>query len=349
MVRLKDIAQQAGVSVMTVSKVLRDEPDISAATKARVRALAQEMGYVPDAMAQSLRTRSTRLIGLVIPAVTNPIFARLILAVEERAHLAGFDLVFAHTLNRIDREESVLRRLISRRVGGLLVFPVQRLDPVARVYQELQQHRIPTVILGPLAPFSAGFVNVQADDIQGGTMITRHLLELGHHRIAFLAGPPAAGWAQERFVGYQYALREAGLTTDDRLIFQAGGTLEEGEKAALEMLQERADATAVVAVNDLVAIGAANAFINQGLRIPDDLSVAGFGNVLTSNFFRVPLTTIRQPKHGMGLAAMDILETLMKGERAESRRLPTSVLIRSSTANPPATPRLPHTVTPPVT
>jgi len=339
-VRLKDIAHRAGVSVMTVSKVLRNEPDVSAATKNRVRTLAQEMGYVPDVMAQSLRTRSTRLIGLIIPAITNPIFARLLLAVEDRVHQAGCDLVFAHTLNRPEREEILIRRMLSRRVNGLLLFPVHRLESRSPAYEELRRHGLPTVVLGPVTLACADFPNVQVDDIQASYEATRHLLDLGHRRIAYLVGPAAAIWAQERFQGYQRALREAGLAVEDRLVFQAGGTIEEGARAALQMLQERVDATAIQAVNDLVAIGAANQLLDQRVKIPDDLSVVGFGNVLTASFFRVPLTTVRQPKHSMGLAAMDMLEALIRGERPESRRLPASLLVRSSTAPPPREGRL---------
>jgi LacI family transcriptional regulator, repressor for deo operon, udp, cdd, tsx, nupC, and nupG len=339
-VRLKDIAQRAGVSVMTVSKVLRNEPDVSAATKNRVGALAQEMGYVPDVMAQSLRTRSTRLIGLIIPAITNPIFARLLLAVEDRVQQAGCDLVFGHTLNRPEREEHLIRRMLSRRVNGLLLFPVHRLESRSPAYEELRRHGLPTVILGPLTLACADFPNVQVDDIQASYGATQHLLDLGHRRIAYFVGPPAAIWAQERFQGYQRALRDAGLGVEDDLVFQAGGTIEEGARAALQLLQERVDATAVQAVNDLVAIGAANQLLDQRLRIPDDLSVVGFGNVLTASFFRVPLTTVRQPKHSMGLAAMDMLEALIRGERPESRRLPASLLVRSSTAPPPPEGRL---------
>ena len=339
-VRLKDIAHRAGVSVMTVSKVLRNEPDVSAATKNRVRTLAQEMGYVPDVMAQSLRTRSTRLIGLIIPAITNPIFARLLLAVEDRVHQAGCDLVFAHTLNRPEREEILIRRMLSRRVNGLLLFPVHRLESRSPAYEELRRHGLPTVVLGPVTLACADFPNVQVDDIQASYEATRHLLDLGHRRIAYLVGPPAAIWAQERFQGYQRALREAGLAVEDGLVFQAGGTIEEGARAALQMLQERVDATAIQAVNDLVAIGAANQLLDQRVKIPDDLSVVGFGNVLTASFFRVPLTTVRQPKHSMGLAAMDMLEALIRGERPESRRLPASLLVRSSTAPPPREGRL---------
>ena len=349
-VRLKDIAQRAGVSIMTVSKVLRNEPDVSPATKNRVRALAQEMGYVPDVMAQSLRTRSTHLIGLIIPAITNPIFARLLLAVEDRVQQAGCDLVFGHTLNQVEREQTLIRRMLARRVNGLLLFPVHRLESRSPAYEELRRHGLPTVILGPLTLACADFPNVQVDDIQASYQATRHLLDLGHRRIAYLVGPPAAIWAQERFQGYQRALREAGLKVEDNLVFQAGGTIEEGAGAALQMLHERVDATAIQAVSDLVAIGAANLMLDQGVAIPGDLSVIGFGNVLTASYFRVPLTTVRQPKHSMGLAAMDMLEALIRGDRPESRRLPANLLFRSSTGPPPPEPRLanPRAVPPPI-
>jgi DNA-binding LacI/PurR family transcriptional regulator len=336
MIRLKDIALRAGVSVMTVSKVLRDAPDISSATKIRIRAMAQEMGYVPDALAQGLRTRATRLIGLVLPASTNPVFARLVLAVEERLHELGYDVIMAHTLNAPEREEKVIRRLISRRIEGLLIFPVYRLSTTAAIYEELLRCRIPTVILGPTSPFCSAFASVQVDDTRASMDVTRHLLQLGHRRIAFLTGPSAAPWAQERFEGYRQALRDANLEVDDRLVYVAGATIEEGTKAALQMLDEQVDATAVQAVNDLVAIGAASTFLDQGVRIPEDLSVVGFGNVLTSTYFRVPLTTVRQPKFRMGAAAVDSLLGLMRGGPVENRRLPADLLIRSSTAPPRA-------------
>src|SRR5271169_6075654 len=137
MVRLKDIAQHAGVSVMTVSKALRDAPDVSAATKARIKGLAQEMGYVPDSSAQGLRTRKTKLFGLIIPSLANPIFARLVLAVQERAYELGYDILLGYTLYNPEREETCIRRFLSRRVDGLFLSPVYRIETEARIYQEL--------------------------------------------------------------------------------------------------------------------------------------------------------------------------------------------------------------------
>jgi DNA-binding LacI/PurR family transcriptional regulator len=336
MVRLKDIAQRIGVSVMTVSKALRDEPDVSAATRARIKQLAQQMGYVPDSTAQGLRTRTTKLFGVVISSITNPIFARVFFAIEERAHELGYDLLLAHSQNLPEREEFCIRRLLSRRVDGVFISPVYRMDPEARIYQELLARQTPTVLLGPPAPFCKSFVSVEIEELIASYTATQHLLKLGHKRIAFLTGPPVAPWAQERLEGYRRALREAGLDVDDRLIFQAGSTIEDGAKAAKQMLAESCNATAVQAVNDLVAVGCAETLLAQGLKIPEDISLIGFGNILTAEYFRVPLTTVRQPKYRLGIAAVDAMMQLLKGQRPEIKRLPAEFIERKSTAPPKA-------------
>jgi DNA-binding LacI/PurR family transcriptional regulator len=334
MVRLKDIAAQAGVSVMTVSKALRDAPDISAATKTRIRTLAEHLGYMPDSVAVGLRNKTSKLFGLVISAVTNPVFARVVMAIEEQAHELGYDVVFGQTMNMPEREQQVIRRMLSRRVDGLFITPVYRLDPTAPIYEELRRRGTPTVLMGHRAPFCEHFPNVETDDLSASISATAHLIELGHRRIAFLAGPTGAPSSHERLEGYRRALRDAGLEYDDRLVFNAGATIEEGEKAALQMLNESPGATAVQAANDLVAIGAATVFLSQGLRIPDDLSVVGFGNILVSEHFRVPLTTIRQPKLRLGAAAMDSMLKILKGQQPIPKRLPAEIVIRQSTAPP---------------
>lgn len=340
MVRLKDIAEKAGVSVMTVSKALRDEPDVSAATKTRIKLLAQQMGYVPDSTAQGLRNRMTKLFGLVIPSLANPIFSRVILAVQERAYELGYDVLLAYTLNIPEREEACIRRFLSRRVDGLFISPVYRLASEARIYQELAARQIPTVVLGHTVPFCSQFVNVEADDLAGGHSVTQHFLGLGHKRIAFLAGPPGTPWTQERFEGYRRALREANLEVDDKLVFQAGRTLEDGARAATQMMHEAPDATAIQASNDLVAAGCAEALLQQGFKIPQEISIAGFGDTMLSEHFRVPLTTVSQPKHRLGNAAMDCMLQLLGGQRPGSRRLSTELVIRASSGTAPATPPL---------
>jgi len=335
-VRLKDIAKMAGVSTMTVSKALRDKPDISAGTRAHIQQLALKAGYVPHSAASGLRNKTTRLIGLVIPAATDPIYARLLSAVEQNSHELGYDLILTHSLGSVEREDRCLRRLLARRVDGLLVAPVPRLAPVSQIYEELLQSGMPTVILGQRSTFCAAFTSVETEDAAASAALTRHLIELGHRRIAFLAGPQSAPWAAERLEGYRRALREAGLEADDRLIFSAGSTVDEGAKTALQFINERSDATALQAVNDLVAIGAANTLLDQGVRIPQDLSIGGFGNILASEYFRVPLTTVRQPKFRLGALALNHLMRLIRRETVQTLRLPAEIVIRNSTAAPPA-------------
>lgn len=337
MIRLKDIAARAGVSVMTVSKALREEPDVSAKTRERLRALAASMGYVPNAMAQSLRTRSTRLLGLVIPGTVNPIYARVLMAIEDRATELGYDLLLAHSLDKPEREEAHLRSFLGRGAEGLLIVPVYRMgQAVSPAYRGLAARRVPCVLLGHPAPHCAGLPSVAADDLADAELVTQHLLRLGHRRIACLTGPIAARWAQERYEGYRRALRAGGLEVAERLVFHAGATIEDGFQAGLELLRENTGATALVAANDMVAIGAANALLGQGLKIPAEMSVAGFGNILTAEHFRVPLTTVREPKFRLGLAAMEMLETLLAGGAVESRRLRGELVERESTAAPAA-------------
>jgi DNA-binding LacI/PurR family transcriptional regulator len=332
MIRLKDVAARSGVSLMTVSKVLRDAPDVSGSTKARVRRIAQEMGYVPDALAQGLRTRKTRLFGLIVPSVAHPSLSQAALAIQDRAHELGYDLLVAQTQDNPQREEVCIRRLLARRIDGLFLYPVYRLAPTAPVYQELQRSATPTVLLGPPAPFCQAFASIQIDDASGSFELTRHLLNLGHRQIAVFSGPQAAPWAQDRLEGYRRALREAGLTPDDRLIFSAGSTLEDGQKAALQMLNEAVVATAVETASDFAAIGAAQIFLKQGLRIPEDLSISGFGDHFVAEHFQIPLTTVKQPRLDLGVAAAESMGRLLRGEKPDARRLPTELVVRASTA-----------------
>ena len=325
---------------MTVSKALRDEPDVSAATKTRIKLLAQQLGYVPDSTAQGLRNGTTRLFGLAVASSADPFLSRVVLAIEERAYELGYDVLLAHTLNIPEREDACIRRFLARRVDGLFISPVYRIATEARAYQDLLARRTPTVLLGHAAPFCAQFVCLETDDLSASYAVTRHLLELGHQRVVFLAGPPATPWARQRFEGYRRALRERGLDVDDKLVFQAGRTLEDGARAATQMLAESATATAVQAANDLVALGCARVFLEHGLRIPQDISLAGFGNLPLGDYFRVPLTTVRQPKYRLGSAAVAAMQQLLRGRRPELKPLPAELVVRASTGIPPAASRL---------
>jgi LacI family transcriptional regulator len=219
-------------------------------------------------------------------------------------------------------------------VDGLFISPVYRFEAEARIYQEILASKIPTVLLGPPATFCRSFVSVEIEELLASQDATQHLISLGHKRIAYLTGPPVAPWAHERFEGYRRALREAGLELDDKLVFQSGSTIEDGTIAALQMLNEGCKATAVQAVSDLVAIGCANALLSQGLKIPEDVSIVGFGNILAAEYFQVPLTTIRQPKHRLGVAAVETMMALLRGEKVQPKRLPAELVHRKSSAPP---------------
>jgi DNA-binding LacI/PurR family transcriptional regulator len=331
MVRLKDIAEHVGVSVMTVSKALRDEPDVSPGTKTRIKLAAQQMGYVPDSSAQGLRTRTTKLFGLVVSSCADPFLSRVVLAIEQCSYEMGYDVLLAQNANIPEREEACIRRFLSRRVDGIFLAPVARMSTEAPIFRELHSRGIPTVILGPPPPYCAQFPNVTADDVLAGYAVTQHLLQLGHRRIAFFTGPLPSIAEQARFEGYRRGLSEVGLDLQDRFVFQAGKTIEDGEKAAKQMLSERCDATAVQAVNDLVAVGCMRELHAQGIRIPQDISVAGFGNIPLSDSVLTPLSTISQPKHRLGVAAAAAMLQLLRGKQPENGVLPAELIVRAST------------------
>jgi LacI family transcriptional regulator len=338
MARLIDIARQAGVSVMTVSRVLRDSPEISAATKARVRAIADRLGYVPDASAQGLRTRSSRLLGAIIPSLADPAQAALLRIIEERLLGLGYDLLLAQSAGQADREDLCLRRFLARRVEGLFLSPVSRLAPPTSAYDELRRRGIKVVLLGPPVPGGEGFVAIESLDEAASQQAAAHLLSLGHRRIAFLTGPLHSPAAQARLAGYRRALRDAGLDPDDRLVFHAGSTAEDGAHAVAQLIDEDPGATALQAVNDSVALGAARLLLAQGLPIPDRFSVVGFGDIPAAEFFRVPLTTLRLPHAHLAAAAVDVMLKLIRGEPVGPRRFPAELVLRSSTGPPPARP-----------
>ncbi|MGC8829080.1 MAG: LacI family DNA-binding transcriptional regulator [Verrucomicrobiia bacterium] len=332
MVRLIDIAKEAGVSVMTVSKALRNAPDISENTKNKIKSIAERLGYVPNTLAQGLRNRKTRLLGLVISAVTNPYFARLVMAIEEKAYDLGYDLLIAQTYNNIEREEKVVRRFILRQIEGLLISPVYRFEPIAQVYNELASSKIPTVILGHTSPFCEQFPSVATDDIYCSYTATKHLLELGHKRIAFFSGPPAAPWARERLNGYLMALKDYNIEPDEKLIFTAGSKIEDGYNTAKQLHSENIHFTAIQSVNDPVAIGAINFLLENNYKIPEQVSVVGFGDILLSEHFKIPLTTINQPKYRLGIAAISLMNEILAGKKPNSITLKGELVIRKSTA-----------------
>lgn len=338
MVRLIDIAREAGVSMMTVSRVMHGRPNIADATRARVLTVAHKLGYVPNAMARSLRTRSTRLMAALVPSMDDPVFGPALRAIEGRLYAMGFDMLIAQSLDLREREEAWLNRLLARRIEGLFFASTLHSAFTEPVHLHLQQGRTKVVVLGNTDPAAQipFFHSVGHDETPASREVTTHLLELGHKRIAFLAGPSLSASSRARFEGYRLALQQHGLAVDEHLVFRAGLTVADGAKAVEKLLAESTHATAIQAVNDLVALGAVAELTRRGLRVPANISVAGFGCLLPCEAAPVPLTTINQPKERLGEAAVEAMTALLRGQLPGSTSLKAELMVRSSTAPPPS-------------
>jgi len=334
MATLKDIATSLNLSVMAVSKALRDAPDISVTTKARVQAEAKRRNYVPNRAAQNLRLRRSGLIGIVVPQINHTYYSHLVWGAQLQADALGLQVLLGHSLDRAENEMQQVQKLISRQVEALLLVPAVRWQHRLATLELIRASGIPTVLLDAYPAGAENFPNVSwvvSDDQRGGQLATEHLLELGHREILFLAGPNGSSSSAGRFIGYQRALAAASVSYSDTWVYLADKDIGSGKKAMAQALSEKAPFTAVVAFNDSVAIGAVETLLQQGFRIPDDVSIVGFGDGILAENFRVPLTTIRVPQTTMGETAVRLAMDMQKGEKVESRKLPVEITVRGST------------------
>jgi len=334
MATLKDIATSLNLSVMAVSKALRDAPDISVNTKARVQAEAQKRNYIPNRAAQNLRLRRSGLIGIVVPQINHTYYSHLVWGAQLQADALGLQILLGHSLDRADNEMQQIQKLISRQVEALLLVPAVRWQHRLATLELVRASGIPLVLLDAYPAGAENFPNVSwvvSDDQRGGQLATEHLLELGHREILFLAGPNGSSSSAGRFIGYQRALAAANVPYSDTRVYLADKDIGSGKKAMAQALSEKAPFTAVVAFNDSVAIGAVETLTQQGFRIPDDVSIVGFGDGILAENFRVPLTTLRVPQTTMGETAVRLAMDMQKGEKVEPRKLPVEITVRGST------------------
>jgi LacI family transcriptional regulator len=333
---LKEMAASLNLSVMAVSKALRDAPDISVATKARVQAEARRRNYIPNRAAQNLRARRSGLIGIVVPQINHTYYSHLIWGVERQAEALDLQVLIASSLDRAENEMKEVRKLMARQVEALLIVPAVRWQNRLATLELVRPSGIPTILLDG---YPAGVENfpqvswVTSDDPRGGQLATEHLLELGHTEILFLSGPNGSSSSAGRFSGYQRALAAAGVPYSDARVYLADKDIESGRKTMAQALSEKAPFTAVVAYNDSVAIGAAETLLQQGFRIPEDISIVGFGDGVLASYFRVPLTTVRVPQTEMGEVAVRLAYELQKGRAVQPRQLPVEIIVRASTKN----------------
>jgi len=339
MATLKTLARELGLSVMSVSKALRDAPDISVKTKERVKACAAKHHYTPNLAAQNLRRQRSGLLGVLLPNIHHTYYSHLAWGVERAAETAGYQLLLAHSLDRPEVEDEQMRQLAARRVEGILLVPVARWQHRFESIETAAKANIPLVLLDR---FPAGVerydhvATVVHDGQRGVEMAVEHLASLGHTRILFLAGPQGSSSSAARLTGFQKAMARVGDEDPNDLTFLAGDNIPDGEKAMAKVLDEGVAATAIIAFNDSVALGAMNCLLRQGLSVPGDASVIGIGDGLLAAHFRVPLTTIRLAKTEMGGEAVKSLLALIGKDRPEPRVLPVELVARESTGPAPA-------------
>jgi LacI family transcriptional regulator len=334
---LKELAATLNLSVMAVSKALRDAPDISVSTKARVQAEARRRNYIPNRAAQNLRLRRSGLIGIVVPQINHTYYSHLIWGVERQAEAVNLQVLLGSSLDRAENEMREVQKLIARQVEALLLVPAVRWQHRLATLELVRTSGIPTVLLDAYPAGAENFAKVSwvvCDDERGGQLATEHLLELGHREILFLAGPNGSSSSAGRFSGYQRALSAAGVPYSDTLVYLADKDIDSGRKAIGQALSEKTSFTAVVAYNDSVAIGAADTLFQQGFRIPEDVSIVGFGDGILAAHFRVPLTTVHVPQIEMGETAVRLVLHLQKGTPVQPRQLPVELIVRASTAKP---------------
>jgi DNA-binding LacI/PurR family transcriptional regulator len=327
-ISITDLAKAAGVSPSTVSRALRDHPRISAQKRATIRALAQQMGYQPSQIARSLVTGRTKTLGIVITDVTDPFVAEVMKGAEQAGRETGYSLLFATSRRDPGQELLAARLLIGREVDGLVVISSRAAGQYAEL---LKSNGVPLLLVNHELNDRHAH-SVRTDHRDGIRQAIAHLWQLGHSRIAFVAGPEGGRSSRERLEAFQEASDALGLLRVPEWIVDGRGLVEDGAKAfgTLWFLPERP--TAVICYNDLTAIGLMAEASEAGVRVPGSLSVIGYDNIPLSGFTTPPLTTVDQPKETLGRTAVLNCIRALNGEDVADVVLPGSLVIRKSTA-----------------
>jgi LacI family transcriptional regulator len=335
-VRLKDIAEDLGVSIITVSKVLRGHSDISEETRQRVLKRMKEMNYQPNLAARALVTGRTLTIGLVVPDLTHPFFALIARGIHFTLRRKGYGLLITTSLDNPEIEKQEINNLISRRVDVLIVASAQQ---TAESFHSLEEQKIPYILIDRNFPgLNANFVGV--DDVAIGMMATQHLLELGCRRIAHLRGPEVST-SRGRLEGYKKALTAWKLVPSEDYIVggQFGDTdaIEGGFQMMQQLLKRKPKPDGLFCFNDPIALGALRALSVEGLRVPLDIAVIGCGNFLYSEFLRIPLSSVDQNSEFIGERTAKLALSLVGGKaplHPKSLLVPPQLIVRASTSFP---------------
>lgn len=326
---IKDVAHLAGVAPITVSRVINNTDYIREDTRQRVLRAIDQLGYVPNKVARSLRSRQTGMLALVVSDITNPFFTTVARGVEDAASAAGFNLILCNTDESEAKQEIYLQLLLERRVDGILLVPARSaVEPV----QMIQKMDIPVVVLDRKLPGAQADV-VRCDSEDGAYRLTRLLLRHGHRRIAMLSGPLDVSTAVDRVKGYQQAMAEGGLLTGNQMILYGEFTPESGYEMAQAALASQQPPTALFAGNNFIAIGALKALRDYNLSVPDDIAVVGFDDLPPAIVVDPILTAAAQPAYAMGRTGAELLlARLAEVEKTEYQEiiLPVEIIQRHS-------------------
>ncbi len=329
---MRDVAEQADVSVTTVSHVINESRPVSDELRARVLSAMQELGYKPNRLARSLRQGRTYTIGMIVPDSANPFFAEVARGIEDTTFGHGYSLILCNSDGNLEKELFYADHLAEKQVDGILFIAAG----VSSEHIELLLHRrIPVVVVDRNLP-DVAVDAVLTDNRGGGYLATQHLLNLGHRRIACVTGPSDVTPSADRVAGYRQAMQEAGIPVDEELILRGNFDYESGYRAAETLLSLSPRPTAIFACNDLTAVGVLSAANRLGLRVPEDLSVVGYDDVRLASFTVPLLTTVQQPKHEIGvLAATWLLERIDQPDLPPRQQLlEVTLQIRQTTAPP---------------
>ncbi len=315
-ITMSDVAREAGVSLMTVSRVLNNKGDVSTATRQRVQGVILRLGYRPSEVARSLVTRRTGTVGLVVPDNANPFFSELARGVEHTAYASGYSVLLCNTEENPERENAVLLTLEDKRVDGVILCS-SRLGS-----EELQAavSRYPASVLVN-RELGAGQVDtVLVDDELGGRLATAHLLDSGRRRIGFLTGPEVSWSGSQRLKGYNAAFADAGIAHSSGWLLACAPTVEGGRSAARQLLQAHPGLTALLCYNDLVAVGALQGCADLRVSVPSSMAVVGFDDIALAALVTPPLTTCHVSRYDVGCEAMRSLLSRFDGQ-PEPRRV----------------------------
>lgn len=332
---LRDVARQVGVHTSTVSRVLNPATryKVSPAVAERVTEAARRLGYRPNPLAYGLRTNRSMTVGVVVPDLTNPIFPPIIRGIEDALVDAGYTAILANSDNDIARERSIIETMRARHIDGLILATADRHAPVV---EGCLEDGVPLVLIHRAAD-RRDVSTVTVDDTIGMDLLIRHLVSLGHRRIAHIAGPLNYSTGKNRLEGFQRALRAHDIEPEPELIVNCDIYSDlEGKHATETLLARDLNPTAIVAANDIIAIGCYDALDERGIDCPTEISVTGYNDIRFADKLRPALTTVRIPQFQAGANAAAILLERLRNEAAPARSelmVPTLV-IRKSTAAP---------------